>query len=253
MITRIWTCHFQTQQTQPVPQKVPPHSLPKSNTNGKEDEILAKIAEQGNIVRDLKTQKADKDKIKAAVDVLLGLKKEYKVLTGKDAPPGGKPQAAPKPSGNEYEILAKIAEQGNIVRDLKTQKADKDKITAAVDVLLGLKKEYKVLIGKDAPPGGKPLSSQPNPSPEPNPKADKILEDIHIQGKIVRDMKSRSAEKSEIAAAVKILLQHKADYKQLTGKYDGECTVYSVYYKIYVVHYTIPAQWIVQCTVVHTN
>jgi len=38
---------------------------------------------------------------------------------------------------------AKITEQGNVVRELKTAKAEKDEIDQAVKLLLALKIEYK--------------------------------------------------------------------------------------------------------------
>ena len=47
------------------------------------------------------------------------------------------------------------ADQGNLVRDLKTAKAPKDDITAAVSKLLKLKEEYKAATGQDyKPPAG---------------------------------------------------------------------------------------------------
>lgn len=48
------------------------------------DEISAKIEEQGQKIRDLKTSKADESIVKAEVAVLLALKTEYKSITGKD-------------------------------------------------------------------------------------------------------------------------------------------------------------------------
>jgi len=44
------------------------------------------------------------------------------------------------------------ADQGNLVRDLKTAKAPKDDITAAVAKLLKLKEEYKAATGQDYKP-----------------------------------------------------------------------------------------------------
>ena len=46
-------------------------------------------------------------------------------------------------------------DQSNVVRDLKTAKASKDEITAAVAKLLKLKKVYKAATGQDyKPPTG---------------------------------------------------------------------------------------------------
>ena len=194
-------------------------------TSGEADKLLEQIAEQGNAVRNLKSQKAGKDVIKGAVDKLLALKKQYKDLTGQDPPPGGKPAAkpaensvpatkpAPAASGDADKILEQIAEQGNLVRNLKAEKAGKDKVKPAVDQLLALKKQYKDLTGADPPPGGKPA-----PKTASSPDADKILEAIHEQGNVVRDLKSKKAPKDEITSAVQLLLKHKSDYKALTGK-----------------------------------
>eukprot|EP00116_Pleurobrachia_bachei_P000521 sb/3460783/ len=183
-----------------VPATVTPTAAPAvSMTGGNGDEILAQIAEQGTKVRNLKSQKAGKDEIKAAVDKLLALKKQYKDLTGKDAPAGGKPAAAPAVSmtgGNGDEILAQIAEQGTKVRNLKSQKAGKDEIKAAVDKLLALKKQYKDLTGVDAPAGGKPAAAAPTSTPE----GDAILGQIAEQGTKVRNLKSQKAGKDDIKA-----------------------------------------------------
>ena len=46
------------------------------------DAVNEKIVAQGNQVRELKAAKAGKPEIKAAVDVLLALKAEYKSLAG---------------------------------------------------------------------------------------------------------------------------------------------------------------------------
>ena len=43
----------------------------------------------------------------------------------------------------------KCAAQGNVVRDLKAQKADKAQIDEAVKLLLSLKAEYKGIFGND--------------------------------------------------------------------------------------------------------
>ena len=54
--------------------------------------------------------------------MLLSLKADFKSATGKDWKPGqGPPAAAPTPA--ESDLINKIAEQGNTVRDLKSKKA----------------------------------------------------------------------------------------------------------------------------------
>lgn len=44
---------------------------------------------------------------------------------------------------NTENLRKKVEEQGNVVRELKTQKAPKEEITAAVNALLALKTELK--------------------------------------------------------------------------------------------------------------
>jgi bifunctional glutamyl/prolyl-tRNA synthetase len=63
----------------------------------------------------------------------LALKAEYKAATGKDWKPGAAPAAAPVPAkaaapssgASAADINSQITEQGNKVRDLKSQKAAK--------------------------------------------------------------------------------------------------------------------------------
>lgn len=120
------------------------------------DDVNEKITKQGNLIRDLKSQKADKAKIDAEVKVLLALKADFKKLTGKDWTPNAGPvkkeSTPPPPAASSNDLNDKITQQGNLVRELKTQKADKSKIDAAVKQLLALKAEYKTLTGKEWKP-----------------------------------------------------------------------------------------------------
>lgn len=109
------------------------------------------VADQGGKVRQLKKDKADTADIKAAVAVLLALKKRFEEVTGAAPAPGKAAAPAAVGGGDGEAILAKVTAQGLVVRDLKTAKADKAEITAAVDVLLALKKEYKAVTGNDVP------------------------------------------------------------------------------------------------------
>lgn len=70
--------------------------------NGKMNggDLNEKIKNQGDEIRKLKSQKADKDVIKSAVDNLLALKKEFKETTGNDWKPADQ-QSKPKPSQND--------------------------------------------------------------------------------------------------------------------------------------------------------
>ena len=96
------------------------------------------------------------------VKVLLALKAEYKAATGQDWKPGA---AAPKSaspakkvdsgagSGDAAAIDAKIKSHGDLVRKLKSDKAAKPEIDAAVKDLLAAKGEFKAATGLDWKPG----------------------------------------------------------------------------------------------------
>ena len=51
------------------------------------------------------------------------------------------------------DIFEKVTAQGNTVRQLKTDKASKDDISAAVSILKQLKLEYKDTVGVEYQPG----------------------------------------------------------------------------------------------------
>ena len=127
------------------------------------------ISTQGEKVRKLKTEKAEKEAIHTAVNVLLNLKTKFKNETGLDWNPKIKPPVAssvPAKSAdsNADEINEKIVEQGDKVRELKTNKAGKDEVTAAVAVLLDLKAKYKAATGQDWKPGvHKPSTKEASP------------------------------------------------------------------------------------------
>merc|ERR1711874_19577 len=132
----------------------------KAGPSEEEAAVDKKIREQGDQVRKLKGDKADKAAIDAAVKELLALKAEYKALAGKDWKPSAE---APKnvksekePSKEEVDIDKKIKEQGDKVRQLKGDKADKAAVDEAVKALLALKAEYKSVAGKDWKPSGEP-------------------------------------------------------------------------------------------------
>ena len=90
--------------------------------------IEDKIKEQGDVVRKLKADKADKSKIDEEVTKLKELKAEL--------------AQANKPAPNP-ELEAKIKEQGDVVRKLKADKASKDVIDEAVERLKALKMQLQ--------------------------------------------------------------------------------------------------------------
>lgn len=78
-------------------------------------------------MRDLKSQKADKAAIEAEVKILLAYKADYKAATGKDWKPGTVAQPTPPETnaanGNEEnDLLIKIKQQGDKVRQIKSGK-----------------------------------------------------------------------------------------------------------------------------------
>uniref|UniRef100_A0A8D8TL22 Bifunctional glutamate/proline--tRNA ligase n=1 Tax=Cacopsylla melanoneura TaxID=428564 RepID=A0A8D8TL22_9HEMI len=178
------------------------------------------IQTQGDLVRDLKTKKADKKQIEEEVKKLLALKVEYKTKTGTD----WKPESVVKPSassgGNEaVDLNEKIKAQGEKVRKLKAEKADKAAITAEVSALLSLKTEFKSVTGKDwtpdAAPTGKPATTTP---PASDVNADELNKKITEQGDKIRKLKGEKADKATITAEVTALLSLKTEYKSVTGK-----------------------------------
>jgi len=62
--------------------------------------------------------------------------------------------APPPPSESAGDLGAKVGAQGDKVRQLKSDKADKAEIDAAVKMLLDLKLEYKTQTGEDWKPAG---------------------------------------------------------------------------------------------------
>ncbi|XP_062980147.1 bifunctional glutamate/proline--tRNA ligase isoform X4 [Elgaria multicarinata webbii] len=199
--------------------------------------LYSRVCAQGDVVRDLKSKKAAKEDIDAAVKHLLALKAEYKEKTGQDYKPGNPPAAAVQVQPSkcvatttattvDSKVLHdNVAEQGEVVRKLKVEKAPKDKVDGAVKLLLSLKAEYKEKTGQDYKPG-QPPSPQAHAVNQPtsteisganSPEAKALFNKVALQGEEVRKLKSEKAEKDKIDAAVKELLQLKAQYKLLAG------------------------------------
>merc|ERR1719394_1957026 len=125
------------------------------------DDLNASIKNQGDKVRKLKADKASKAEIDEAVKQLLSLKADFKAATGSDWTPDAKPkakspakEASPSNAGAGAEISSKIAAQGDLVRQLKSDKKPKEEIEAAVKILLSLKAEFKTATGSDWQPAG---------------------------------------------------------------------------------------------------
>uniref|UniRef100_A0A8B9Z808 Bifunctional glutamate/proline--tRNA ligase n=1 Tax=Buteo japonicus TaxID=224669 RepID=A0A8B9Z808_9AVES len=217
----------------------------KLETSGTLDSkaLYDKVAEQGEVVRKLKAEKAPKEQIDEAVKILLNLKAEYKQKTGQEYKPGNPPSAPPcipsttLPSSSVCcsnlapcslvdgkALYDNVAEQGEVVRRLKAEKAPKDEIDEAVKLLLSLKADYKEKTGEDYKPGhpavsqgALPQASNTVPSGPDTPEAKALFSKVALQGDEVRKLKSEKAEKEKIDAAVKELLQLKAQYKSVAG------------------------------------
>uniref|UniRef100_A0A8B9IZQ0 Bifunctional glutamate/proline--tRNA ligase n=1 Tax=Amazona collaria TaxID=241587 RepID=A0A8B9IZQ0_9PSIT len=182
------------------------------------------------------------EQIDEAVKLLLNLKAEYKQKTGQEYKPGNPPSAPPCMPSTTFPssvccsnlescslvdgkaLYDNVAEQGEVVRKLKAEKASKNEIDEAVKLLLSLKADYKEKTGHDYKPGHPPVaqgalspSSNPVPSGPDTPEAKAMFNKVALQGDEVRKLKAEKAEKDKIDAAVKELLQLKAQYKSIAG------------------------------------
>uniref|UniRef100_A0A4W6G4F0 Bifunctional glutamate/proline--tRNA ligase n=1 Tax=Lates calcarifer TaxID=8187 RepID=A0A4W6G4F0_LATCA len=202
----------------------------KSPAKTSAGDLFSGIVAQGEAVRQLKAAKAPKDEIDGAVKQLLALKAEFKKLTGQEYKPGMAPPTATSPapqpatnSSSSSDLYERVAQQGEVVRKLKSEKAPKDQIDAAVKQLLALKAEYKQVTGQEYKPGAAPVQKTPAPAPaqnstSPAPAATGLYEKVAEQGEVVRKLKAAKAPKDQVDAAVKQLLALKAEYKQQTGQ-----------------------------------
>uniref|UniRef100_A0A8C3R2X0 Bifunctional glutamate/proline--tRNA ligase n=1 Tax=Cyanoderma ruficeps TaxID=181631 RepID=A0A8C3R2X0_9PASS len=216
----------------------------KLETSGTLDSkaLYDKVAEQGEVVRKLKAEKASKEQIDEAVKILLSLKAEYKQKTGQEYKPGNPPSTPPCPSSavlpspsccsnlascslvDGRALYDTVAEQGEVVRRLKAEKASKDQIDEAVKLLLSLKADYKEKTGQEYKPGHPPAAqgalpqtSNTAPSGPDTPEAKALFSKVALQGDEVRKLKAEKADKEKIDVAVKELLQLKAQYKSVAG------------------------------------
>ncbi|KAF5270207.1 hypothetical protein FQA39_LY08421 [Lamprigera yunnana] len=176
--------------------------------------LCSLIAAQGDKVRDLKSKKANKSIIEAEVKILLALKADFKALTGKDWKPSFVCSTPVKTTGEfldsintstvhsspgimtnntEIELTAKITEQGEVVRKTKAEGAPKDKIDAEVKKLLDLKSEYKALMGKDFPTGGR----------TPNKTKVKVKEEKPTKQKLEKKEKTETIEVEDVSGVKK--------------------------------------------------
>lgn len=220
-------------------------NVPVSSVNTASDQVMneqmknahvinEKIIAQGDKVRRLKTEKADKATIDAEVKVLLALKAEYKTSTGEDWKPDVIPKA-PKTEKNDTAGLSKeIAQQQNKIAELQKQmdeelkKLQKLEAKRNKETDKGNRKEDLTQKRQDGKakqtksnkekPAQTAVADANDAKTDNKEVADRISQKIQKQGDKVRSLKSSKVEKSVIDQEVKVLLSLKSDYKNATGQ-----------------------------------
>ncbi|XP_038206760.1 bifunctional glutamate/proline--tRNA ligase isoform X3 [Zerene cesonia] len=195
---------------------------PKPSAGGDAAALNQDIIKQGDLVRSLKADKADKAKVSEAVALLLELKAKYKTATGQDWKPGATPAPVKANNGPDVnEILIKITAQGDKVRKLKAEKAEKGTLDVEVKNLLNLKAQYKSIAGTDWTPTAAPAPVKTEATEKQTAmngvNAEALAAEVAKQCEVVRDLKAKKADKTTIDAEVKKLLELKAKYQQETG------------------------------------
>jgi bifunctional glutamyl/prolyl-tRNA synthetase len=121
-------------------------------------DLYNKCKAAGDAVRKLKSEKAGKDAVMAAVGELKIVKAEYKSAVGSEydekkppqaAAPAAATAAAPAGSSPSMDLYNKCKAAGDAVRKLKSDKAGKDAVMAAVGELKIVKAEYKSVVGTE--------------------------------------------------------------------------------------------------------
>ena len=213
----------------PVATAVAPAS---SSGSSKSMDLYNKCKAAGDKVRQLKSEKAGKDAVMAAVGELKIVKAEYKSVVGSEYDEKKPPQAAaPAPSAASVAVSSpsmdlynKCKAAGDAVRKLKSEKAGKDAVMAAVGDLKTVKAEYKSVVGSEYDEKKPPQAAAPAPSAAPvavsSPSMD-LYNKCKAAGDAVRKLKSEKAGKDAVMAAVGELKTVKAEYKSKVGsEYD---------------------------------
>uniref|UniRef100_A0AAY4BYC7 Glutamate--tRNA ligase n=1 Tax=Denticeps clupeoides TaxID=299321 RepID=A0AAY4BYC7_9TELE len=202
------------------PGMAPPTSVPAQKPSAPDSGSCpyTRVAQQGEVVRKLKAEKASKEQIDAAVKQLLALKGEFKQLTGQEYKPGlTPPTSAPAPPTTSIDsspaaLFGQVAEQGEVVRKLKAEKASKDQVDAAVKQLLALKAEYKQQTGQEYKPcttpaaPSSPTPTKPSPTPKQaspgqpgSPQAQALFAKVAEQGETVRRLGLEAKKEENLA------------------------------------------------------
>ncbi|KAK7086374.1 hypothetical protein SK128_012176 [Halocaridina rubra] len=204
-------------------------SKPVPLTTNVGQDLLNKIKVQGDKIRQLKSEKADKNIIMAEVDLLKQMKKDFQDATGLEWKPditlpssssSGSPPVA-SAGGDAENIHAKIISQGDMVRELKGNKSNKEVIKEQVDILLELKKQFKAVTNVDWKPDIDVSQFTATSSCTAAAMGGSVAVDIHEkikrQGDEVRNLKASKADKEDIKKSVNILLDLKKQFKDATG------------------------------------
>jgi len=164
-------------------------------------------------------------------------KSQQKTDSKENKPPtGSAANTAALSTPQALELNKKIKDQGEVVKNLKTQKAPKEQVDPEVKSLLSLKEEFKKLTNVEwkpdllekaaaAPAQATPVAAAPATaasatasSAASNPQADAVSGRIKEVGDKIRTLKSAKATKEEIEKEVKVLNELKQEYKTLTGQ-----------------------------------
>merc|ERR1740128_452688 len=163
-------------------------SVASTTSGGDLSALDSQIKVQGDKVRELKLQKAEKAQVDAAVQELKSFKAAYKAAAGKEwSPAAATSPVAPSPVQKSLStpdvntLNSQIKVAGDKVRDLKTTKAE---IDVAVKELLALKAEFKSVSGKDWSPNFVPTTSAAPTSSASN--VDSLNSQIKAAGDKVR-------------------------------------------------------------------
>merc|ERR1712106_352681 len=176
--------------------------------------LWEKVTEQGTAIRTMKSAKASKDEVTAAVTILKDLKAQYKKATGQEYDANKKPtaaatQAAPAPAAasGDLALWETVTAQGNKIRELKSKKASKDEIMKEVNSLKTLKADYKAKTGAEYDANKKPTGGAATPASTPAAASGDLAlwETVTAQGNKIRELKSVKAAKDAIMAEVNTL------------------------------------------------
>ncbi|XP_069119784.1 methionine--tRNA ligase, cytoplasmic-like [Argopecten irradians] len=202
-----------------------------------------KIGQPSPLFEKIATAKVDEWK-----KLYAGQPAPVKKETKPSKPTGGAAGASgPSDPAEVARLTDEVAKQGSVVRDLKTKKADKSEIDAQVAKLLDLKKQLALAQGQDAAPaaggnkkkdkkaakqpssgqGSGPTANGTSPASsgqESSPEVVCLTEEVAKQGNVVRDLKGKKADKSQIDGEVAKLLDLKKQLALAQGQ-DPEAAV----------------------------